>query len=77
MRKPRPNMIGKATKSVLCLNNNIVYSSVSEAASKLGLKQGDISNVLIGNQTKTKGYKFVYEKEKSFNYVRLFSKYKY
>jgi histidinol phosphatase-like enzyme len=62
MRKPRPNMVGKATKSILCLNNNIIYPSVSKAALNLGLKQGDISNVLTNRQNSTKGYKFVYGK---------------
>jgi succinyl-CoA synthetase alpha subunit len=65
MRRPRPNMVGKATKSVICVNNRKVYGSISEAAEKLNLKQGDISNVLIGNQNTTKGYKFIYEKKEN------------
>lgn len=65
MRKPRPNMIGKAMKSIKCLNNNITYESVSKAALELGLKQGDISNVLTKRQNSTKGFKFEYNESRN------------
>jgi hypothetical protein len=45
----------------VCINNNTIYESVSIAAQKLNLKQGDISNVLTNRQKSTKGYKFIYK----------------
>jgi hypothetical protein len=53
---PQPHL----RKSIMCLNNNIIYESVSIAANELNLKQGDISNVLTNKQKTTKGYKFIY-----------------
>jgi hypothetical protein len=55
--KPQPNI----RKSIVCINNNTIYESVSIAAQKLNLKQGDISNVLTNRQKSTKGYKFIYK----------------
>lgn len=51
-----------SSKPVLCHQTGLVYSSVSAAAIALGLKQGDISNVLSPNnrQRSTKGYTFEY-----------------
>jgi hypothetical protein len=51
----------KTRKPILCVNNNIIYDSVSIAAKQLNIKQGDISNVLTNRQKSTKGYKFIYK----------------
>lgn len=50
------------SKAIYCHQTDTVYPSVSEAARVLGLKQGDISNVLSPNnrQQSTKGYTFEY-----------------
>ena len=47
---------------ILCHQNNVVYESQTEAARILGLKQGDIANVLSpkNKQKSTKGYTFEY-----------------
>ena len=37
-----------------------IYESVSDAARILNVRQGSISNVLIGNNKTIKGYKFEY-----------------
>lgn len=47
-------------KTVFCNEINKTFASLTEAASCLGLKQGDISNVLTGRQNTTKGYSFKY-----------------
>lgn len=44
-------------RRVWCVNNNKEYSSITEAASELGLTQKGISSALYGGH-KTKGYKF-------------------
>ena len=54
--KSQPNI----RKSIICLNNNTIYESVSIAAQVLNLKQSDISNVLTNRQKSTKDYKFIY-----------------
>lgn len=50
------------TKAVraICMDTNAVqvFSSLAEAARTLGLRAGDISNVVCGRQKYTKGYKF-------------------
>jgi hypothetical protein len=48
----------KLSKPVICIENNTVYKSLTEAAKILGLKQGDISNVIYGRQKTTKGFSF-------------------
>lgn len=45
-------------KSVICLNNNIVYKSINEAASILSLDNSAISKVVRGKINHTKGYHF-------------------
>jgi hypothetical protein len=47
-------------KSIFCREINKTFNSLTEAAVFLGLKQGDISNVLTGRQNTTKGYSFKY-----------------
>lgn len=61
--KPQPNI----RKSIMCLNNNVIYESVSIAAQILNLKQGDISNVLTNRQKSTKSYRFIYNNTISAN----------
>lgn len=41
---------------VKCLETNIIYESVQDAARKLGLSHGNISSVLYGNRKTTGGY---------------------
>jgi group I intron endonuclease len=53
---------GKKTKrriSILCLNNNEIYDSYTDAAKELGLAVGNISCVVSGKFKHTKGYKFI------------------
>ena len=45
---------------VLETTTNEVFVSQTDAANKLGIKQGDISNCLAGRQKSVKGYVFVY-----------------
>lgn len=46
--------------AIICHQTGIKYQSQMDAARDLGLKQGDISNVLGGRQRSTKGYSFSY-----------------
>ena len=48
----------KNSKAILCVTNNTVYRSQTEAAAALNLKQGDIANCLGGRQKYTKGFVF-------------------
>ena len=48
----------KVSKAVFCPQTQTVYPSQCAAARELGLKQGDIANVLGGRQTTTKGFTF-------------------
>ena len=58
-RKNSPHL-AKIEKSVLCLNNNTVYKSVSEAARQLSVGISNLCNVLKGKRRSVGGYKFVY-----------------
>jgi hypothetical protein len=46
-------------KSILCLNNNIVYNSIAGAERELNIN--NIQKVLKGQIINTKGYKFIYQ----------------
>lgn len=46
-------------KKILCLNNNIIYSSIASAERELNVK--NIQKVLKGQISNTKGYKFIIE----------------
>lgn len=48
----------KRKKTVLCLNNNIIYHSLTEAATALNLDKTNISRVASGKQKQIKGYTF-------------------
>lgn len=59
MQQPRGSN-SPSSVSVKCITNDTKYGSVSEAAATLGIRQGDISNVLTGRQKSTKGMVFTY-----------------
>lgn len=56
----RKNAIDATCKKVLCLDNNIVYSSIKEAAKNLGVNSGKISCVANGKRSHTGGLRFSY-----------------
>jgi hypothetical protein len=51
----------KNKKPVVEITTNRKFSSLTEAAVILNIKQGDISNCLAGRQNTVKGYQFRYE----------------
>lgn len=51
--------------AVLCLNNNKIYKTVTEASRKLGVDGSAISKVCRGKVSHTHGYKFEYVKRES------------
>jgi hypothetical protein len=57
IRKPK-KYISKRIK-VLCLNNNTIYSSITEASLVLNLDLSSILKVAKGSWKHTKGYKFL------------------
>lgn len=62
-RKLTKEQISKMVSSIkkvpiVCINNEVIYPSISEAARELGLSKGNIYNVLNDNSKHTKGYKF-------------------
>lgn len=59
-RKISMAKLGKSTKKIICLNNNIIYNSIKEAALLLNLTASNITSVLKGRANKTKGYIFEY-----------------
>lgn len=48
------------SKAVLCVTNGVTYPSQTAAAKALGLRQGDINNVLGKRQKSTGGHTFKY-----------------
>lgn len=52
--------IGKNGKKIICINNNIVYNTIGEAAKILNLHKPNIIAVLKGRYKQTKGYVFEY-----------------
>lgn len=46
--------------SIKEITQSVVYSSQTEAATLLNIRQGDIANCLSGRQQSVKGYKFTY-----------------
>jgi len=62
---PGKSQRGKKSKSrtpIVETTTNRVFSSQTEAANALNIRQADISNVLNGRGKSTKGYKFIYVK---------------
>jgi group I intron endonuclease len=58
---PKNYAFGKPSpcrKKVLCITNNIVYDSLTEAAKMLGLNLSRVSDVCRGGTKQTKGYSF-------------------
>lgn len=52
------------TKTILCLNNNVIYQSAKEAAENLQLPNiASINNVCNGTRNSVYGYKFIYTNE--------------
>lgn len=49
-----------SAKRVLCINNDVVYESITEAAKKLNLHSSGIVAVCKGEFKQTKGFKFKY-----------------
>ena len=65
MKKPKSKehiekVIKAKRKPIKCLNNNIIYSSITEAAEKLGLYISSICKVLKNKYKHTSGYRFEY-----------------
>lgn len=54
-----PEWVGNS-KAIIEVGSGTAYKSLSEAARILGLRQGDISNVLRGRQRTTGGFTFQY-----------------
>lgn len=52
--------IQKCSKKVVCIETNIVYPSTADAARKLGLNQGNISNCCSGRNKTCGGYHWKY-----------------
>lgn len=49
-----------STKPIYCPQTETVYISQMEASRQLGIKQGDIANMLAGRQKTVKGYTFTF-----------------
>lgn len=61
--KGRSRLKGKEnpfSKPIMCIETSQIFESQNAAANALGLKQGDINNVLNNRQKSTKGYSFVF-----------------
>lgn len=54
---------GKCYKKVICINNGIVYDSMTEACNDLDLNIGKVSAVCNGKRRHTKGYQFAFYEE--------------
>lgn len=61
-KKGRP---AKNNKPIICLNNNVIYSSSYDAALKLNLKPSSIRSVLQGKAKSIKGFFFKYQEVKN------------
>ena len=53
----------KNVKRIMCVNNNKIYNSQSEASRQLNCCFQNISEVLKGKRSNTHGYKFIYVDE--------------
>lgn len=49
---------GRPKKSIICINDGIVYRSVAEAAKAYNVTQGGVSKQLNGQRKSIKGYYF-------------------
>ncbi len=47
-------------KKIICLNNNITYSSIKDASKDLGINRSKISLVAKGKRNHTGGFRFIY-----------------
>jgi group I intron endonuclease len=62
-RKNSPHLT-LVERPVLCLNNHVVYKSMSEAARSLKVSVSNLCNVLKGKRKSTGGYEFTYVEDK-------------
>ncbi len=69
LRKPKTDIhkknlsivkMGKGTKKIKCLNNNIIYNSIKEACLELNLNNSNVVEILKGRLKSIKGFKFEY-----------------
>lgn len=64
LEKPKKEYINPIRKMIVQKNMNgqivKIWNSQSEASKVLGIRQGDIANVLTGRQHSTRGFKFEY-----------------
>ena len=64
-REHAQQLIGKKnSRPIYCHQTSKVYDSCTLAAKELGLSNGNISSILTGVRNHTKGYTFIYVKEK-------------
>jgi group I intron endonuclease len=61
LEKMKKSMMGKNSKKIICITNNILFNSIREASISLNINERSISNNLLGYTTKTKNnLKFKY-----------------
>lgn len=57
-------LVARTVRPIICLQTNVIYGSLKEAAQSLGLSKGNICSVLKGNRRHTKGFTFQYLEKK-------------
>lgn len=59
------SLTGKHTKSIICVETGVTYSSIVETSKSTGISRTSITNILTGRANKThSGYSFMYNKNK-------------
>lgn len=59
------SLVGKHTKSIICVETGVIYLSIVEASKLTGISRTSITNILTGRANKThSGYSFIYNKNK-------------
>lgn len=53
-----PKQLEYKKVKIVCLNNNKIYNTCTEACNELGVSSGNLSGVLSGRLGHTKGYRF-------------------
>lgn len=51
---------GRNKKPIICLNNNVIYNSISDASKKLSICHGNIIKVCKGERKQVNGFRFKY-----------------
>lgn len=64
-KKGIPTGTSSRRRSILCITNNTIYTSLAEAAEILDINRPSISNVLSGKRNHTGGFRFQYLQEAS------------